>query len=234
MTKNTLFYKGVKPNIYFYNPDVDVNLYNDLPTHWDSQITTIDYLEKDLKSLYEVIRKFSEYIFLKYSIQVNQSVTISSLAMKIFLKKYYSDNIPLINQRSIYDDIKNSYFGGITEVYKPYGENLYYYDVNSLYPYAALNPMPGKECYYDNDINLSINDMTNLFGFYYCKIETSKLYLGLLPYRTSKGIIMPEGSWEGWYFSEQLNLLASTKKDAPEDFYNFILLSVRDYIRSWG
>lgn len=30
---------------------------------------------------------------------------------------------------------------------------------------------------------------------------------------------------------KQLNLLASTKKDAPEDFYNFILLSVRDYIK---
>lgn len=139
--------------------------------------------------------KFSEYIFLKYSIQVCKSVTISSLAIKIFLNKYYSDNIPLINQRSIYQDIKASYFGGITVVYKPYGKNLYYYVINSLYPHAALNPMPGYKCYYKNDISLPIKDIPNFFGFYYCKIEApSNLYLGLLPYRTDTRIIMPLGN----------------------------------------
>jgi hypothetical protein len=47
----------------------------------------------------------------------------------------------------MYKDIKSAYYGGITEVYKPYGENLYNYDVNSLYPYVALNPMAGLKCY---------------------------------------------------------------------------------------
>jgi hypothetical protein len=33
--------------------------------------------------------------------------------------------------------------GGHTDVYKPKGYNLYYYDVNSLYPFVMKNyPMP--------------------------------------------------------------------------------------------
>ena len=35
--------------------------------------------------------------------------------------------------------IRGSYYGGAVDYYKAYGENLHYYDVNSLYPYAMLN-----------------------------------------------------------------------------------------------
>jgi hypothetical protein len=55
--------------------------------------------------------------------------------------------------------------------YKPYGENLYYYDVNSLYPYAALQTMPGilaHKLEYSN-FNPNLND---LFGFFYCDVYT--------------------------------------------------------------
>ncbi|GER42509.1 DNA polymerase [Striga asiatica] len=48
--------------------------------------------------------------------------------------------------------IRRAYYGGHTDVYKPYGENLYYYDVNSLYPYVMKEfPMPGgKPVWYRN------------------------------------------------------------------------------------
>jgi len=46
----------------------------------------------------------------------------------------------------MYHDIKQAYYGGITEVYKPYGRDLFYYDVNSLYPSVALKDMPGLGC----------------------------------------------------------------------------------------
>ena len=38
--------------------------------------------------------------------------------------------------------VRNSYFGGAVDCYKCYGKDLYYYDVNSLYPFAMLKPMP--------------------------------------------------------------------------------------------
>src|ERR1700723_2112011 len=131
------------------------------------------------------MEKFITSIFINYHIHATKSLTISSLSMDIYLKRFYNNNIPLIKQKSIYNNIKQSYYGGITEVYKPYGKNLLYYDVNSLYPYAALNNMPGLNCVYTDNINSNIGDiLDNLFGFYYCKIKTKDGYLGLLPHRT--------------------------------------------------
>ena len=169
VNKETMFYLGKKPYISFYNSNVDKIEYDLIPNYdWSTKIETLKYLDKDLTCLFEVINKFSDYIYRKHKVQVSGSLTISSLAMKIFLTRFYKNNVPLINKRSIYDDIKKSYFGGITEVYKPYGENLYYYDVNYLYPYAALNDMPGLDCIFNDSINSSIEDIDSFFSFYYC------------------------------------------------------------------
>ncbi|GFQ06938.1 DNA polymerase [Phtheirospermum japonicum] len=51
--------------------------------------------------------------------------------------KYYDEennyiHIPNKNADSF---IRSGYYGGHTDAYKKYGENLYYYDVNSLYPF---------------------------------------------------------------------------------------------------
>lgn len=125
---------------------------------------------------------------------MTDSLTISRLALNIFLKKYLKDyKLPVIKQ-NMYKYIKQSYFGGITEVYKPYGEALYYYDVNSLYPYASLNSMPGYNCTY---IERSDSNIDTLFGFYYCEIETTDNYLGLLPIHRDFELIMPNGKWYG-------------------------------------
>lgn len=78
---------------------------------------------------------------------MTDSITISGLAKTKFLKFYIKNSkIPLINISTIFDFIYLAYFGGITEVYRPYGQNLIFLDVNSLYPFSALNPMPGLEC----------------------------------------------------------------------------------------
>lgn len=73
-------------------------------------------------------------------------ITISGLAIRLYLKELYHNNIPNINKSSIYKDIKQAYYGGITEVYRPSGRYLFYYDVNSLYRFVALQDMPGLTC----------------------------------------------------------------------------------------
>lgn len=47
------------------------------------------------------------------------NLTISELAIKIFLGSYYNNNIPSITKPSLNNDIKKRYYGGITEVYIP-------------------------------------------------------------------------------------------------------------------
>jgi len=59
--------------------------------------------------------------------------------------------------------IRNAYYGGGTDVYKAYGQDLKYYDVNSLYPFAMKNPMPYELIKFHN--NLNNFNLDNFFGY---------------------------------------------------------------------
>lgn len=146
--RNTLNYKGNIPSIEYWG-DIALEEYKELvKSDWSLKDECLKYLEKDLISLVTIMSKFSEYINRKYPLEVTDTVTISRLALNIFFKYYLKDSkLPIIG-RNMFSDIKEAYYGGVTEVYKPYGKNLLYYDVNSLYPYAALNNMPGLNCVY--------------------------------------------------------------------------------------
>jgi len=68
--------------------------------------------------------------------------------------------------------------------------SLFYYNVNSLYPYAALNDMPGTKCKFEDNIDQNIKELNNIFGFFYVKVTApNNNYLGLLPYRINDSII---------------------------------------------
>lgn len=157
--ENTLFYIGDTPDISYYNPHKKLNIDQDTyktmyKSDWSFKEESLSYLEKDLYSLYEVIRKANQIIYLLFKVQMTDVLTISSLSLKIFMKNHYHNAvIPLINNKKLYSEIKNAYYGGITEVYKPYGENLHYYDVNSLYPSVALQDMPATQCIKKDFIN---------------------------------------------------------------------------------
>ena len=46
------------------------------------------------------------------------------------------------------------YYGGHADAYTPYVENLYYYDVNSLYPFVMKEfPMPGGVPVWHSDLD---------------------------------------------------------------------------------
>ena len=219
-----LFYEGPMPSIDMYD-NISLVEYNDISVYtWSFKEETIKYLTNDLLSLHEILTVANKRVFLDYNINMTESMTISGLAVRLYLKDYYLNNILNINKASIYRDIKQGYYGGITEVYKPFGNDLYYYDVNSLYPYVALQDMPGLECskilYYTGQ-----EEIDNLFGFYYCSIETPlNDYLGLLPVRSSAGLTFPLGKWEGWYFSEEL-------KFAKENGYKIKVLKGYNFNR---
>ena len=206
---NTLNYIGNTPSIdYWYNQykdNISIEEYNNLyNTHWNLRYECINYLNRDLLSLYSIIKKFNNYIYEIYDTQMTDCLTISRLAMNIFIKDYLGDSKLPIVKKGMYNDIKNAYYGGVTEVYKPYGENLYYYDVNSLYPFSSKNAMCGTNCTYMEDLGNDGLKLYELFGFFYCEIETSNSYIGLLPVNCNIGLIMPMGKWKGWYFSEEL------------------------------
>lgn len=203
VSKNTLFYVGNVPEKKYYESISDQDYEQMLSNKWSLKDMCIEYTIKDLKVLHDVLAVANRKFYTKYNIQMTENLTISKMALNLFLKTYYKNNIPLIDDNKMYQDIKSAYYGGCTEVYKPYGKNLYYYDVNSLYPFASINDMPGMECKYISSLDKEL-DIEKLFGFFYCEIESSENYFGLLPYRSKQGLIYPSATWSGWYFSEEL------------------------------
>ena len=224
---NTLNYVGKTPEYHHWS-DISNEEYNSLvKDNWNLKEECISYLNKDLTSLLQIMKIFSKYITHKFDVQMTDCLTISRLSLNIFLKHYLKESkIPIV-KGNIYDDIKNAYYGGVTEVYKPYGKDLYYYDVNSLYPFVALNPMcSNKYTYLESYSNQGLK-LENLFGFFYCEIEASSNYLGLLPIRNEKGLIMPIGKWHGWYFSEEL-------KFAKDNGYKIKVIKGYNFIKEYN
>lgn len=69
----------------------------------------------------------------------------------------------------IHNTLRNALHGGVTSVYKPYGNNLFY----SFYPAMALIDIPGDQCKYFinyNNVLYSIDD--SHLGLFYCEIKT--------------------------------------------------------------
>ena len=149
-----------------------------------------EYLAADLKSLYEILTKFPDLI---------QKNTIANYSVSEFLK-YYNKKFQKIREPDInlHNYIRNHFYTGArTEIFKPYGENLNYYDVNSLYPYVMskyqyplLNQKP-------KIVNSENYDRTyNTIGLYTIRSEIEHKKIPLLPYKDSElGLIFPIGQF---------------------------------------
>ncbi|KAK8957824.1 hypothetical protein KSP39_PZI000636 [Platanthera zijinensis] len=87
-----------------------------------------------------------------YNVDIESKITLSSLALNIFRLKYYDSrkwriHIPNKNKDCF---IRHGYYGVYSDTYKPYNENLYYYDVNSLSIYNETGEFVG--IYYNEEL----------------------------------------------------------------------------------
>lgn len=106
----------------------------------------LTYMIQDIRLLGGIMLRAQDLFFRYYQVDITTSLTLSSLAMNIFRLIYYDPKaFPIyIPNRNADVFIRSGYYGGHSDVYQPYGENFFYYDVNSLYPYIMKTyPMPG-------------------------------------------------------------------------------------------
>lgn len=163
----------------------------------------IEYLTVDIESLYNIMIKAQQLLFNYFNIDLTTTYSSSHLSSKLFRTHYLDvDGIPLL-PKYVDTFVRKSYFGGPVEVYKTYGENLYHYDVNSLYPYVMRKDMPyefiGVKT--GNKLNLS-----EIFGFVYASIYIPKTETRPLLYiKDENGNNMSAtGNIIGYFFSEEL------------------------------
>lgn len=188
----------------------------------------------------------SYFIFHKYYI----SYHINFLTVLCTLSPLFPiDYIPSFRG---FDDhfLRESYLGGATDYYKFYAKNLYYYDVNSLYPYAMLKDMPYRiiKKYYNLE-NKESNphgggesiNLKTFFGFVQRPMGSrvicpDNLDIPLLPYKTKEGYtIYPKGIFTGVYFSEELKeVMKFGYKIIPIAAYEFDKkVLFKDYIENF-
>lgn len=88
----------------------------------------------------------------------------------------------------MFDELKEGYTGGATDLYIPYSDKpVYCYDVNSLYPtvMAEMDMPVGNIKFFEGDIT---KIEPNAFGFFECKITApDNLHKPILQTRVKTG-----------------------------------------------
>jgi len=174
--------------------------------------------ELDCKCLHEILTIFNELVFNKFSVSIHNSLTLPSLAMKIYKTNFMPENTIYQILGKPYNDISQSYTGGAVDVYIPHNRSesiysrmskkLYYYDVNSLYPFAmASTPMPvGRPKAFTGNI-LRIDPQA--YGHFHVEVTApDNLQHPIIQQRvkTADGIrtVAGLGTWKMWIYSEEM------------------------------
>jgi hypothetical protein len=161
----------------------------------------LKYNKQDCKSLYDILIKFNTEILDLFKVYVFDSPTLPSLAFNIYKNSFMTNKeqnrsfkIPIATLE-LYNSIAPAYRGGAVDVYRPYGKDLFYYDVNSLYP-SVMKKFPYPVGNYE--FFEGFEDLKDLFGIVYCKIVAPKnIYAAILLTRVHGKTIAPTGAWYG-------------------------------------
>jgi len=211
--QNNLDYIGKIPTFKYFNDLTQseyVKYYKSFKNNkWNLKDETLKYCIQDCISLYQVINKFNMLIFEYFNLNIHRFATLSSLALGIYRSNYLKDyKIPIISGK-MFNDIRKSYTGGSTEMFIPYGENIYAYDVNSLYPTVMKQQdMPiGNIKYFEGDIRKVDNKS---FGFFEVEItapDNIKHPIIQTKVDTGNGLrtLSPLGTWKDMIFSEEMD-----------------------------
>lgn len=143
----------------------------------------------------------------------NCKLTISSCSFDLFRRKYLKISLmkeeKVLQDNTITDWIFLCYHGGRTEAFnKGTYDDVFYYDVNSLYPSVMIEnyyPVPQSILIPEK---LSIENIINYFGVSECLVEAPDINIPVLPVKTTK-LLFPIGIFRGVWTNELLKYALS-------------------------
>nr|YP_009704469.1 hypothetical protein [Volvariella volvacea]AYD91358.1 hypothetical protein [Volvariella volvacea]AYD91390.1 hypothetical protein [Volvariella volvacea] len=139
-------------------------------------------------------------------IDITECHSATAMSFKIYRAKYLKAPIPVLTQEQR-EFVSPAYFGGATEYYELRSENLYHYDVNSMYP--AMMVQDRLPILPVGKIG-PIKDWKSFYGYVECKVECPlDFQTPILPCKHEGKTIYPTGTWLGTYFSEHVKLAES-------------------------
>lgn len=190
----------------------------DTMNHWQFSVKEmgrrigLEKLEMDHEGKSDVTAKVIEYCrrdteitgkFVKQMTDVYESIgcklkmTIASTTLNFFETHYHGKISHPFTQEQI-DFFHEGYYGGRTEIFynEPVQGNIFYHDINSLYPAAMLNNFfPDFSDYHETK-----NPDFNLEGMAKVQIQSPKdLHVPYLPTKHDKKLVFALGSFTGVY-----------------------------------
>ena len=166
----------------------------------------IDYAVQDSIALLRAMLNAQEEYLKDFNVDLTSVLSTSMLSLKIFVSKFLNGDIPIL-KGSVDQFIRLGYYGGGTDYYKCYGENLHYYDINSLYPYVMCKPMPLEIIKHHRNMNYMLTENCELFWFFQCEVKVPDTLRPLIPFKYKGKTIYPSGTFTGVYFSEEIKTL---------------------------
>jgi hypothetical protein len=207
VNKDNLKYIGDKPSKNFYNNISDLEYSKISDNNWDLKSETLNYLKSDIEGLLEVIIKFRDNIYNKYSLNIHKFKTLPSLAMFVYGSSYIPNNLKpdlTIVKGELERELREAYFGGNVDVFINLITNGYHYDINYQYSKAMINDMP-----VGNPILSLETDLDKIFGFVYGEIicpDDNILQVPFIQYKDpiTKLTICPRGKFKRLIFSQEI------------------------------
>ena len=171
------------------------------------------YLHHDCKSLYQCIDAFFNAPLIRNAKKkwttASQSVEVFRLFMKKRLHSLPDDDTFCI-ESDVDSFVRQAYFGGRTEIFKPVfdadineADFLYYYDVNSLYPFCMRDhKYPDKFLGWSKSkAEYNKYDMS----IWHCKVRVPEsIYAPPLPVKKEERLIFPVGEFIGYWTKFEL------------------------------
>lgn len=178
----------------------------------------LKYLFHDCKSLYQVIKAFFEAPLIRHCKKkwttASQAVEVFRLFLKEPLHSIPDDDI-FFHEGNVDAFVRQAYFGGRTEIFKPVFDNeilgkdfLYYYDVNSLFPYAMMMNefgdqfigwLEGQEDYDKYEMSI-----------WHCKVRVPEdMYAPPLGCERDNRFVFPVGEFKGHWTRYELEYAKS-------------------------
>jgi hypothetical protein len=160
--------------------------------------------EKKQVNQKERLKTLFKNLKLNYNIKNVKSEGLPGLSVKIFKKFFLSSKWPYLTTQR-YDFIKESYYGGSIFHLKTKGKRLFYYDINSLYPYSLINKFPIRKPRVKKFPKLNES-----FGFIKAVISAPNfMQYDFLPRKGKLNALIDKRVWIGTYFSEELKFAES-------------------------
>lgn len=158
--------------------------------------TRNNYVMNDCIILHDSINEFRNILgFL--------DITISRIALLDFIKRFCKHDLKSKYPSDFINQISSFYYGGHVDVFKRYGENLNYYDINSCYGYSMKQV--GAIFDFIGFVD-TFSDTETEKGLYHIQVEKD-LKIPVIPVRYK------ENSYEKIYFLNTRNLMQGTSLD---------------------